>query len=117
MTAFVDERCASFGVEPTCKVLQVAPSVYWREVRRRSAPAQCPPRRQRDARLMREIDRVWNANKCVYGADKVWMQLNRERIKVARCTVERLMRRLGPHGVVRGRNVRTTIADSKAPCP
>jgi len=53
----------------------------------------------------------------VYGADKVWKQLNRERIKVARCTVERLMRRLGLRGVVRGKKVRTTVPDAKAPCP
>lgn len=115
--SFVDEHRARFGVEPICKVLQVAPSMYWREDKRRREPAQCPPRRQRDARLMPEIDRVWNANMGVYGADKVWRQLNRERIKVARCTVERLMRRLGLSGVVRGKVVRTTIPDAKAPCP
>jgi transposase InsO family protein len=115
--AFVDEHRARFGVEPICKVLQVAPSMYWREAKRRREPAHCPPRRQRDARLMPEIDRVWNANMRVYGADKVWKQLNRERIAVARCTVERLMRRLGLRGVVRGKSVRTTVPDAKAPCP
>ena len=115
--SFVDEHRGRFGVEPICKVLQVAPSAYWREAGRRRDPAQCPPRRQRDARLMPEIERVWNANMRVYGADKVWKQLNRERIWVARCTVERLMRRLGLRGVVRGKVVRTTIPDLKAPCP
>ena len=64
-----------------------------------------------------EIERVWNANLQVYGADKVWRQLNRESITVARCTVERLMRAQGLHGVVRGKVVRTTLSDSKAPCP
>lgn len=115
--SFVDEQRARFGVEPICKALQVAPSAYWREARRQRAPALCPPRRQRDARLLPEIERVWNANMRVYGADKVWKQLNRERIEVARCTVERLMRRLGLRGAMRGKKVRTTLPDAKAPCP
>ena len=117
MTAFVDEHRARFGVEPICKALQVAPSAYWREEARRRDSALCPPRRQRDAQLMPEIDRVWKANMRVYGADKVWKQLNREHIEVARCTVERLMRRLGLRGVVRGKRVRTTVPDAKAACP
>jgi putative transposase len=117
VTTFVDEHRAHFGVEPICKALQVAPSAYWRETARKRDPALCPPRRQRDTQLMPEIDRVWNANMRVYGADKVWKQLNRERIEVARCTVERLMRRLGLHGVVRGKRVRTTVPDAKAACP
>jgi putative transposase len=63
------------------------------------------------------IEQVWNANLQVYGADKVWKQMNREGVEVARCTVERLMRRLGLRGVMRGKVVRTTISDHKAPCP
>ncbi len=66
---------------------------------------------------MPEIKRIWHANMGVYGADKVWKQMNREGIAVARCTVERLMRRLGLQGVRRGKVVRTTIPDGKAPCP
>ena len=66
---------------------------------------------------MPEIERVWQANLRVYGADKVWRQLNREGVVVARCTVERLMRRQGLRGVMRGKVMRTTISDSKAPCP
>ena len=66
---------------------------------------------------MPEIQRVWKANMQVYGADKVWRQLAREDIMVARCTVERLMRRLGLRGVMRGKVVRTTVGDSKATCP
>ncbi|TCO80456.1 helix-turn-helix protein [Plasticicumulans lactativorans] len=66
---------------------------------------------------MPEIERVWQANLHVYGADKVWRQLNRDGIAVARCTVERLMRRQGLRGVMRGKVVRTTIRDSKAACP
>jgi transposase InsO family protein len=67
--------------------------------------------------LIPHIQRVWQANMQVYGADKVWHQMNREGIAVARCTVERLMRRLGLRGVRRGKVVRTTIGDSNAPCP
>jgi len=64
-----------------------------------------------------EIERVWQGNMQVYGADKVWWQLGREGMTVARCTVERLMRRLGLRGVVRGKIVRTKVSDRKAPCP
>jgi transposase InsO family protein len=63
--------------------------------------------------LVPQIQRVWQANMQVYGADKVWRQLNREGVTVARCTVERLMRRLGLRGVMRGKVVRTTISDAR----
>ena len=66
---------------------------------------------------MPQIEQVWQANMKVYGADKVWRQLARQGTSVARCTVERLMRRQGLHGVRRGRVVRTTVRDSKAVCP
>ena len=66
---------------------------------------------------MPQIERVWNANMQVYGADKVWKQLNREGVTVARCTVERLMRRMSLRGVMRGKVVRTTVPDTNAPCP
>ena len=72
---------------------------------------------QRDGALAPHIECVWRANLQVYGADQVWKQLNREGISIARCTVERLMKRLGLQGVRRGKVVRTTIGDSKAPCP
>ena len=65
---------------------------------------------------MPQIERVWQANMQVYGADKVWLQLARGGIVVARCTVERLMRNLGLCGVMRGKIVRTTTGDAKAPC-
>ena len=74
-------------------------------------------RAQRDGDLMPKIEAVWNANLQVYGADKVRKQMNREGVAVARCTVERLMRRLGLRGVKRGKVVRTTISDNKAACP
>ncbi len=71
----------------------------------------------RDDGLMPHIQRVWQANLQVYGAEKVWRQLNREGVRVARCTIERLMKRLGLEGVRRGKVVRTTVADKTAPCP
>ena len=67
--------------------------------------------------MLPQVQRVWQANMQVYGAEKVWRQLNREGVAVARCTVERLMRQLGLQGVRRGKAVRTTIPDPKAPCP
>ena len=114
---FIDKHRGTHGVEPICKVLQVAPSGY----RRHAALVRDPQRRcarvQRDELLAPQIKRVWHANMQVYGADKVWRQLIREGTTVARCTVERLMRRQGLRGVMRGKVVRTTISDSKAPCP
>jgi putative transposase len=74
-------------------------------------------RAQRDASLLPQVQRVWQANMQVYGAEKVWRQLNREGVTVARCTVERLMRQLGLQGVRRGKAVRTTVPDPKVPCP
>jgi len=70
-----------------------------------------------DAALMPQLRRVWEANWQVYGADKVWKQMNREGIAVARCTVERLMNKQGLCGVRRGKVVRTTTPDTSAPCP
>jgi len=97
--------------------LQIAPSGYRRHAAHKRNPDLRCARARADDTLKSEIQRVWQANKCVYGADKVWKQLNRERITVARCTVERLMTRLGLQGVRRGKVVRTTISDMKAPCP
>jgi putative transposase len=114
---FVDEYRQRLGVEPICRAMQIAPSAYWREAARERQPALCPARRQRDTALVPEVRRVFLANMSVYGADKVWRQLKRERIVAARCTVERLMRRLGLRGVMRGKGVRTTRPDPKAACP
>jgi putative transposase len=111
--SFITEHKARWGVEPICRVLQVAPSSYCAAIRR-------PPsaRRRRDELLKEEIRRVWDEHRRVYGADKVWAQLKREGIAVARCTVERLMRQLGLRGVVRGRtSVRTTIGDEAGTRP
>jgi len=98
-------------------VLQIAPSGYWRHAARQRNPQLRCPRAQRDDSLVPHIERVWQANMRVYGADKVWKQMNREGLSIARCTVERLMKRLGLQGVRRGKVVRTTISDMKAPYP
>ena len=97
--------------------MQIAPSCYRRHAAQQRNPQLRCARAKRDDELIAHIQRVWHANMQVYGADKVWMQMNREGVAVARCTVERLMRRLGLRGVIRGKVVRTTISDTKAPCP
>ncbi|KCB40057.1 integrase core domain protein [Bordetella hinzii 5132] len=98
-------------------MLQVAPSAYRRHVARRRDPSRRSARAIRDEDLKPQVYRVWQENLRVYGADKVWRQLNREGIKVARCTVERLMRAQGLQGVRRGKRVRTTVPDATAACP
>ena len=98
-------------------MLQIAPSGYWRHAAHQRNPQLRCRRAQRDDTLVPHIERVWQANMRVYGADKVWKQMNREGLSIARCTVERLMKRLGLRGVRRGKVVRTTISDMKAPCP
>lgn len=117
MYGLVDKHRDVHGVEPICTVLQIAPSAYRRHAARHRDQALLSPRARRDVALMPVVEQVWNANLQVYGADKVWKQMNREGIEVARCTVERLMRRLGLRGVRRGKVVRTTVSDNKAPCP
>ena len=98
-------------------MLQIAPSGYRRHAAQQRNPARRCARARRDDELMPEIQRVWQANLQVYGADKVWRQLNREGIRVARCTVERLMRHLGIEGVRRGKVIKTTVPDKALPCP
>ena len=114
MYAFIDEQRAALGV---CEVLQVAPSAYRRHAARTKDPSLLSPRAQRDAALAPKIEAVWNANFQVYGADKIWKQMNREGVRVARCTVERLMKRVGLQGTKRGKVVRTTVPDTHVPCP
>ena len=96
-------------------MLQVAPSGYRRHVARQLCPGLRCARAQRDAVLVPHIQRIWHANWQVYGADKVWRQMNREGVTVARCTIERLMRQLGLRGVRRGKVVRTTVPDKAIP--
>jgi putative transposase len=117
MIAFIDEHRATHGVEPICRELPIAPSTYHAEIGRRADPLSAPPRVRRDVALCGEVRRVWEENFGVYGVRKVWRQLGREGVCVARCTVARLMRQMGLHGIVRGKSVRTTISDKAAPCP
>ena len=118
MVAFIDEHRGEYGVEPICDVLPIAPSTYYTQAARREDPQLRPARAKRDEMLRPEIQRVWDENLAVYGADKVWRQLRREGFEVARCTVERLMRAMGLRGVVRGRAfTTTTVADEASARP
>lgn len=118
MVAFIDEHRDVYGVEPMCSVLPIAPSTYYEHRARANDPDRRPAREKRDEQLRPEIQRVWNDNQAVYGADKVWHQLGREKIDVARCTVERLMRGMGLCGATRDRAFKvTTVADPNAMRP
>jgi len=117
MIAFIDEQRKQYGIEPICRVLPIAPSTYHAHAAQHRDPERMSARAKRDEVLKAAVKRVFDSNFGVYGVRKVWWQLLREGIAVARCTVERLMRTLGLKGVIRGRPVRTTIADKAAPCP
>jgi len=117
MVSFIDAHRDTYGVEPICAQLPIAPSLYYEHKARQVDPHRLPPRLRRDEALVPQIRRVHEENFGVYGARKVWRQLGRENIEAARCTVERLMRSLGLQGVVRGRKCRTTIADDSAARP
>lgn len=117
MASFIDEHRVDYGVEPICAELPISPSAYYEHKARQIEPSREPARVQRDRVLSEEIRRVRKENFEVYGARKVWLQLNRENIPVARCTVERLMRSMGLRGVVRGRTCRTTISEGSVERP
>ena len=117
MIAFIDDHRGSHGVEPICKVLPIAPSTYHDHVAKRMNPEKLSVRAKQDLALKPEITRVFKENFEVYGVRKVWRQLKRESVDVARCTVARLMQEMGLHGVIRGKPLRTTISDKAAPCP
>jgi transposase InsO family protein len=111
MISYIDEHRDRFGVEPICSVLPIAPSTYYDHKAKQRDPDRRSDRAKRDELLKVEIQRVWEGNFQVYGARKVWLQLNREAIEVARCTVERLMNLLEIQGVRRGKKRFTTITD------
>jgi transposase InsO family protein len=118
MAQFIDDHREAYGVEPICRVLPIAPSVYVEQKAREADPRRLPKRLARERELRVEIERVWKENQAVYWARKVWKQLKREGIEVARCTVERLMAAMGLQGVVRGRAFkRSTIIDEDAQRP
>lgn len=117
MITFIDHHRALYGVEPICRVLPIAPSTYHEHKAREARPDRAPPRVQRDRWLRGKIRRIWDENFGVYGIRKVWRQLQREALPVARCTVERLMRQMELRGVVRGRTIRTTHSDASQSSP
>jgi len=117
MIAFIDDQRGTYGVEPICRVLPIAPSTYFAAAARRADPAKAPARVRRDVDLQMEIRRVFEENYRVYGVRKVWRQLRREGHDVARCTVARLMRLMGLQGAVRGKPIKTTHSDKATPCP
>ena len=121
MIALIDEYRQAYGVEPGCKVLPISPSSYHDHVAKRADPAKQSARAKRDAILKGEIHRIFEENFRVYGARKIWRQLKREGscggLDVGRCSVERLMKAMGLHGVIRGKNVKTTVRDKALPCP
>ena len=117
MVSFIGEHRSEYGVEPICRVLPIAPSTYYEHEARRANPDLRPARAKRDAELRDLVDRVWRENFQVYGVRKVWRQLTRDGVEVARCTVERLMRAMGLRGAVRGRTFKTTMPDAAAMRP
>jgi transposase InsO family protein len=114
---FIDEHREEYGVEPICRVLPIAPSTYRVHAARLADRSLRSDRAKRDAELRSVIERVWKANYEVYGVRKVWRQLNREGVAVARCTVARLMAEMGLAGAVRGKPVKTTASNPATPCP
>jgi transposase InsO family protein len=119
MKAFIDAHRAVYGVEPICQVLPIAPSTYDLPAARQADPSRRSARTRLDERLREQIQPVGNDNCHVYGARqvRVWRPWRREGVNVARCTVERRMRRKGWQGVVRGKPVKTTVSDQAMPCP
>jgi hypothetical protein len=117
MIAFIEESRGSFGVEPICRTLQIAPSTYYDRRALAHDPDRASARAKSDASLIVKIDAAWEDNRKLYGARKIWHVLRREGEDVARCTVQRLMRVLGIRGVVRGKKIVTTNPDTSQPCP
>lgn len=118
MVSYIDDHRDRFGVEPICAVLPIAPSTYFRHKEQQADPTRRSTRARRDDELRVEIQRVWDDNHQVYGPRKVWKQLRRDGIDVARCRVRRLMRDMGLAGAVRGRAwVTTTRPDGEAVRP
>jgi len=117
MIAFVDAHKDRHGVEPICGVLPIAPSTCYEHKVRQREPQRRSARALRDETLKPEIERVWQENFKVYGARKVWLQLNREGCSVARCTVARLMKTMGIAGVRRGQRTATTRPDEAVARP
>ena len=108
MVTFIDLHRATYGVEPICAVLPIAPSTYFRRTAQQQDATKRSARARRDEKLRAAIQRIWDDNEHVYGPRKVWRQLRREGFDVPRCRVRRLMRQMGLAGAVRGRAWITT---------
>ena len=117
MTAFIEEHRGEFGVEPMCKMLQIAQSTYYERRAIARDPDRASARAKSDADLCIKINAAWEENRKLYGVRKIWHVLRRDNQEIARCTVERLMRSLGIKGVVRGKKVVTTNPDALQLCP
>jgi len=117
MVTYIDDYRDRFGVEPICKVSPIAPSTYYEEKAQERDPDRRSARAKRDEVLKPAVQRVFIENFSVYGARKIWKQLNRASIRIARCTTERLTTALGIHGATRGKAWKTTIPDADADRP
>jgi len=115
--SFIDGHRKELGIEPICRELAIAPSSYHTHAARLADPDKRPARARRDDGIRAQIARVHEASFGLYGTRKVWHQLQREGIKVAKCTVERLMQSMGLAGIRRGKTTITTVSNPKAPCP
>ena len=115
--SFIDDHHTELGIEPICRELAIAPSSWHEHAARLADPEKRPARAQRDDEIRAQIGRVHEASFGLYSTRKVWHQLRREGIKVAKCTVERLMRGMGLAGIRRGKTCVTTVSNPKAPCP
>lgn len=115
--AFIDANAKELGIEPICRELAVAPFSYHDHTVRLADPQLRSARALRDDEIKEQIKRVHEASSGLYDTRKVWHQLRREGIKVAKCTVERLMRAMGLAGIRRGKTPITTVSNPKAPCP
>ena len=117
MVDSIDQHKAEHGVEPICDALPIAPSTYYDHKAKQRQPEKRSFRAKRDDVLKLDIQRIWEENFRVYGVRKVWRQLKREDVDIARCTVERLMKLQGLRGVVRGRRIKTTLPSNLAERP
>ena len=117
MITFIEEHREAFGVEPICRVLPIAPSSFRAHQSVIREPDRASARTKSDAARREDIARVWQDNRRLYGARKIWHALRREGKTIARCTVERLMKTMGLQGAVRGKKVITTNPDTSQPCP
>jgi transposase InsO family protein len=118
MVGFIDDHRRVYGVESICAVLPIAPSTYFRHKAQEADPTRRSTRAQRDEELRALIRRIWTEHFQVYGPRKVWRQMGRENLRVARCRVRRLMREMGLAGAVRGRAwVTTTHSQPEAERP